>query len=323
MIPKEIIGHVTDLAQLSEDINAGNVVHAYLFSGPRHLGKFTVAQWFSRKLLTAGVGDEMAKERMYDQIDRLIHPDYFQLDQLWIEDVCEDPAVIGCTTNIPQKHRQEVKAKTNEIGIEDIRALHERLYEIGTGQYRCCVIRSAERMREAAGNALLKILEEPPKGVVFILTSEFPSLLLPTLHSRMRQLRFTRLSQDALKPLVKGMPPDDAQFLLHLAQGTPGIVVRLRADPDALRKERTVFTQASEFWHSQSLIARLQLLKPLHERSEEAEAFLLHLALALQAEEGNKQIHSTALHRLIRGLKTNAQRKLLAQQFAMTVMEVR
>ena len=56
---------------------------------------------------------------------------------------------------------------------------------------------------------------------------------------------------------------------------------------------------------------------------EEAEAFLLHLALALQAEEGNKQIHSTALHRLIRGLKTNAQRKLLAQQFAMTVMEVR
>ena len=145
----------------------------------------------------------MAKERMYDQIDRLIHPDYFQLDQLWIEDVCEDPAVIGCTTNIPQKHRQEVKAKTNEIGIEDIRALHERLYEIGTGQYRCCVIRSAERMREAAGNALLKILEEPPKGVVFILTSEFPSLLLPTLHSRMRQLRFTRLSQDALKPLVK------------------------------------------------------------------------------------------------------------------------
>lgn len=319
MIPKEIIGHATELAQLSEDINSGNVVHAYLFTGPKHLGKFTVAQWFARRLLTVGSADDEARTRVWDQMDRLIHPDYFQLDQLWIEDVCEDPAVIGCSTNISQEHRQEVKAKMNEIGIDDIRALHERLYEIGTGQYRCCVIRSAERMREAAGNALLKILEEPPGGIVFILTSEFPSLLLPTLRSRMRQLRFTRLSQDVLKPLVKDMPPDDAQFLLHLAQGAPGVIQRLRADPDALRKERTVFAQASAFWRSQSLVARLQLLKPLHERSEEAETFLLHLALALHAEEGSKQAHSTALHRLIRGLKTNAQRKLLVQQFAMAV----
>src|SRR3989338_1286691 len=98
MVPKEIVGHATELAQLSEDIDSGNVVHAYLFSGPRHLGKFTVAQWFSRKLLTTGVED-LAQERIVDQIDRLIHPDYFQLDQLWIEDVCEDPAVIGRTSN--------------------------------------------------------------------------------------------------------------------------------------------------------------------------------------------------------------------------------
>ncbi|HLD71557.1 MAG TPA: hypothetical protein VI873_03010 [Candidatus Peribacteraceae bacterium] len=320
MLPKEIVGHSASLAQLTEDIESGNVVHAYLFTGPKHLGKFTVAQWFARRLLTVGSADDEARTRVWDQMDRLIHPDYFQLDQLWMEDVCEDMAVIGCTTNIPQKHRQESKAKLNEISIDDVRALHERLHEIGSGQFRCCIIRSAERMRDSAGNAFLKMLEEPPKGMVFLLTSEFPTLLLPTLLSRTRQLRFTRLSQEELRPLVASMPPDDAQFLLRLAQGAPGVVQRLKTDPEALRKERMKYTQASDFWRTTSTVERLQMLKPLHDRSDESDTFLLHLSLALREQgEGSSERHSTALHQLIRGLKTNAQRKLLAQQFALAV----
>ncbi|OGJ56761.1 hypothetical protein A3D88_00370 [Candidatus Peribacteria bacterium RIFCSPHIGHO2_02_FULL_52_16] len=318
--PIDIVGHRKEMQALEEDLANGNVVHAYLFSGPKHVGKFTVAQWFARQLLTMDVTEEKEKERILDQIDRLLHPDYFQLDQLWMEDTMEDMAVIACSTNISQQHRKESKAKTNEISIEDIRALQDRLHDIGTGKYRCCLIRSAERMREPAANAFLKILEEPPQGTIFMLTSEFPSALLPTLLSRTRQLRFNRLSHDELKPLLKNMQEEDIRFLLNLAQGAPGIVQRLRSDPDQLRAERGVYSNASAFWNATTSLERFQLLKPIAERGEASDAFLLHLALSLREQPGDLQQRSQAFHKLVRGLKTNAQRKLLAQEFALAVM---
>lgn len=315
-----ILGHRSQLAELQMDLDQSNVVHAYLFSGAQHLGKFAVAKWFARQLLCYG-HDKEECPAINDQIDRLLHPDLLVIDQLWIEDVCEDFAVIAQSSNIPQQHRtKDSPAKTDTISIDDIRAMQERLHEVGAGKFRSCLIRSVERMQTAAVSSLLKILEEPPEGVVFLLTTQALSSLVPTLVSRARTLHFTRLTDSELEPLLAGAGQDERQFLLRVAQGAPGVIKRLRENPDLLRKEKQVYSSALAFWHSRSNVERMQLLQPLHERNSEADQFLLHLSLALREEsEAARPAVVRNLATLCRNLETNVNRQMLAQEFVLAL----
>lgn len=284
------------------------------------MGKFTIAKWFAKELLLVGVGNEDDRERVEREVDRLIHPDFLALDQLWMADMCEDFDVIAKSSNVPQQHRKRDNAKTNTISIDDIRAIQSRLSEVGSGAHRVCMIRSVERMQDEAVNALLKLLEEPPQGVVFILTSESLSQLLPTLVSRMRILRFSQMSAAELRMFLNDASDDDAQFILRLAQGAPGTVKKLSNDPDLLRAERILYGSAQNFWRQPTLLQRLQILAPLTERGEEAEHLLLHLGLSLRERFPNYQkVDIEAFNQLVRGLRTNAQRQLLVQRFALSV----
>lgn len=315
----EILGHHSQLLALETDLERDNVAHAYLFSGARHLGKFTIAKWFARQLLCHGRTDQECAA-IGGQIDRLLHPDLLVIDQLWIEERNEDFTVIARSSNISQQHREKAKAKTDAISIDDIRSLQQRLHEIPAGRFRCCLIRSVERMHDEAVNALLKILEEPPQGVVFLLTTQALPLLLPTLVSRARTLHFSRLKDAELEPLLTRTASEERQFLLRVAQGAPGVVKRLRENPDLLRRERQVYANAQLFWHSHSNVERMKLLAPLHERSEEADQFLLHLALAFREERGDlRDSDADCLLALQRNLHTNVSRQLLTQEFMLAL----
>ena len=160
---RDILGHAYARASLEADLKAGNLAHAYLFAGPRHVGKFAVAHWFVRRVLTEGLDPDAAAE-LTRQLDRLIHPDLLVLDQLWMDEICDDWDIISKTSNVPQEHRakREPPMKTDTISIDDVRAIQERLHSTGAGTHRFCLIRSVERMQDEAANALLKILEEPP-----------------------------------------------------------------------------------------------------------------------------------------------------------------
>ncbi|PIR48968.1 hypothetical protein COU80_00970 [Candidatus Peregrinibacteria bacterium CG10_big_fil_rev_8_21_14_0_10_55_24] len=317
---QEIVGHTVQREELSRDLSLGNVSHAYLFCGKRHLGKMAIARWFALEILLQGVPPE-ERARAQGQIERLVHPDLLILDQLWIEDLCEDWELISKFSNVSQQHRaKKPAAKTDTISIDDIRMLQERLYETGTGLWRCCIIRSIERMQDPAANAFLKILEEPPPGLVFLLTTQALGALLPTVVSRTRKVMLRPLPRPEMLPLLTDISPDDAQFILHVAQGAPGWAVRLRDDSDALREQRLMHAQAQAFWQSHSPRERLQILAPLHKRDEYAEQFLTHLALTLREHMPQaplEQVH--ALSALADGLKTNAHRQILAQQFALAI----
>ncbi len=313
--PFPLIGHEQPHEALLRDLDTGNVAHAYLFAGPAHVGKRTAAKWFAAELLSRGSGEDPLA--VADRVARLLHPDLLVLDQLWMEDVSEDPDLLAKSTNVSQEHRRKAKAKTDTIGIDDVRAIQDRLIETGLGTYRCCIIRSVERMQDEAVNALLKILEEPPPGVVFILTTQVQNALLPTLVSRSRVVTFARLSQKSLAPLVKGLEDEEAAFLLRLSQGAPGVVQRLRHDPDSLRVEQAAFAAARSFWASASLSERLRLLAPLSKRDAEAERLLLHLSLALRELLPAESSALAPLSRLIDGWQTNTSGQLLAQRFAL------
>lgn len=319
----EIIGHARQIAELRNDLETGHVAHAYLFAGPPNVGKTTVAQWFARELLLRGLGDA-DRAREAHEIDLLFHPDLLILDDLWIEDVREDWELIARSSNMPQGHRAKPKdggkpLKTDTISIDDVRVIQERFYETGRGHWRVCIIRSVERMAAPAANAFLKILEEPPEGRVFLLTTESLSSLLPTVISRTRAIAFDRVSENDMRPLVADQSEEEnARFLLHLAQGAPGVVHRLREDHDRLRGERLLHSKALSFWTTNARIERLKLLMPLQKRGEEADRFLLHLALTLR-EHQLRPASERALAELVRGLETNAHRGLLTQRFALAI----
>lgn len=300
----------------------GNVAHAYLFVGPPHVGKFTIARWFARELLLADVLPEKREEAAH-AIHRLLHPDLLVLDQLWIEDICEDWERIALTSNVSQQHRAKGNspAKTDTIGIDDIRAIQERIYESRMGTFSCCLIRSAERMNAPAANAFLKILEEPPEGRVFILTAQSLGDLLPTVVSRMRTIHFTTLPEEELAVLVRDCTPEERLFSLQSARGAPGKLLTLLHDPDLLRTERMMRAEALAFWKSDALLEKLRLLKRLLKREHAADRFLLHLALTMR-DSGTTLSPSVcrSFHDLCRDLQTNAHRELLVQRFVLAVM---
>ncbi len=316
----DIIGHRVQRDLLANDIKHKNVAHAYLFSGEPHLGKMPLALQFACDLLSADV-PEAAKPGVHTAVEKLTHPDLLVLDRLWVEKTCEDWDFIAKRSNVPQAHRaKHPAAKTNTIGIDDIRTLQQLLLETGTGTYRCCILRSVERMQSEAANAFLNTLEEPPEGLVLLLTTASQGELLPTIISRTRIVPFQRVATKEMLQLLEGVPEDDRRFILHIAAGAPGMVIRLRDDPDFLRLHRTVHGVAQSFWRTVSLRERLQFLQPLSKRGKESDDLLLHLCLTLrELPPVELQRHTAALSALIAHLQTNAHRQLCVGQFAMEV----
>lgn len=312
-----IIGHKAQIAELRSNIATGNVAHAYLFSGPKSIGKMTVARWFAQELLLQGT--EAAREDTIRQIDHLVHPDLLILDQLWIEGVSEDWQALGKSSNVPQEHRSKVpKARTDTISIDDIRVIQDRLYETGTGRYRCCIIRSIERMQLPAANALLKMLEEPPEGRVFLLTTEQYSSLLPTVVSRLRILPFFPLSPVELRPFLEDIPAEDHQFCLHIARGALGVLQRFRMEKSTLQEQRLLRTQAFSFFSARPS-ERQKILENFAERRQELRFFLLHVALALRELRPPAFLQwSRALPCFAQHIDVHVNYALAVQQFALT-----
>ena len=322
-LPKEIIGHSAEQAQLLADIAKDNVSHAYLLTGPKHLGKFTIAKWFAWRILADQKTPEET-DAIKDQIERMIHPDFLCLDQLWIEEIQDDWKIIGQYSNVQQQHRSKAPAaKTDTISIEDVRALQQRLHETGASKRLCCLIRSIDRMQPAAANAFLKVLEEPPPRVAFVLTAESEHSVLPTIASRTRILRFHPVSVADMQPMLAGFDEEEAAFALHLSQGAPGTLRSLLSSPEELRAKRQLHGQAKQFWQARTLHERLQWILPALEKKQDLDELLLHLGLALREhpDVARRQQSQQAYMALIRGLRTNAHRGLLLEQFALAVTE--
>jgi hypothetical protein len=200
-----IIGHARQLAYLKKAAANGMLGHAYLFEGPRHIGKMTAALEFAGSFFPAS-------ER--GLIIAGSHPD-----------------VILCSR---ERHLAEESLDLeNNIGIDDIRELR-RLMALSTraGTRRIAIIDGAEDMPPAAQQALLKILEEPGGGKLFILVSHDATRLLPTILSRAVSLLFSYLSDADMQKCAKefgASGPEKEEFLL-CAWGRPGVLFRLMTD---------------------------------------------------------------------------------------------
>ncbi len=312
-----LIGHSLQLKHLKRDLESGNIAHAYLFAGPVSVGKTTIAKWFARELLTRGMLEE-EKERVLSECDHFIHPDYFVLDQLWIDGVCDDWGVIAESSNVPQEDRAKRKVKTNTIGIEDVRELSRRLQSVSSGGYRVCILCAVERLHPAAANALLKILEEPPKNVIFLLTTNHLSDVLPTVVSRTRLVHFAPVPRHLLEEKVNPETEDGA-ILLSLVAGAPGKLQTVLKNPAILAEEKKYAYDAILFWRTMTLSERQSWLLEAGEKKDVVEKKMMHLGLTLQQrkEEQGWNAAVMAYHRLSEALLTNVYRPIVFLRFTL------
>lgn len=209
-------------------VASGRLHHGWLLTGPRGVGKATLAWRAARFLLATPdpgrgglFGDAPDTPETLD-----VDPDTPAARRVLAG---SDPGLY----HIARRVNDKTGRLRDFIVAEDVRDLNRFLQlSAADGGRRAVILDSADEMNVQAANALLKMLEEPPAHTTFFLISHQPARLLPTIRSRCRELRLATLSAgDVAAALAQaGIDPgDDAAALAELAGGSVGEAVRLAA----------------------------------------------------------------------------------------------
>jgi DNA polymerase-3 subunit gamma/tau len=164
-----VVGQDAITRTLRNALASGRVAHAYLFAGPRGVGKTTTARLLAKALLC---------------------PERTGAEACGTCSVCRDANVSVDVI--------EIDGASNR-GIEEIRTLRENVkYAPSRGRYKVYIIDEVHQLTEPAFNALLKTLEEPPSHVVFVLATTDPRDIPATVLSRVQRFDFRPIAPDAL-----------------------------------------------------------------------------------------------------------------------------
>lgn len=228
----ELFGHNAVEAEAAKALAGDRMHHAWLLTGPKGIGKATLAWRMARFLLAkapepadAGMFGDLPSDPVTETL--AIDPEHPVAQRL---SALSDP---GCLL-IRRAWDHDRKRLKSQITVEEVRKLNAFFgLSAADGGHRVVIVDSADDMNPSAANALLKVLEEPPKGAVLILISHQPARLLPTIRSRCRVLRMSELDGTAMQnalALAEINVEDAGPALFELAQGSIGAAIRLQAD---------------------------------------------------------------------------------------------
>jgi DNA polymerase-3 subunit delta' len=222
-----LAGHAAAERQLRTAFESGRLAHAWLITGPRGVGKATLAFRFARFVLNGGA--PAAEMDMFGAPGDLSSA---LPDGLFADPGCSlfrRVASGGHSDLFTVERRLDPKKGRlySEIRGEDVREIGPFLFTTAAeGGWRVVVIDCADEMNRHAANAVLKVLEEPPKKALLLLVCHAPGRLLETIRSRCRKLALIPLSDTDVAGLVALYKPDiqpaDANRLAHLAGGSIG-----------------------------------------------------------------------------------------------------
>jgi DNA polymerase-3 subunit delta' len=194
-----VVGHDEAVAVLKEVVASERVPHAWLFTGPPGIGKLHTARVFAAALNCPAGGDGTCDSCR--RILRGVHPDVHLI--------------------VPEG---------DNLLVEDVRAVREEAsrthYEAPTAVF---ILDEADRLTEAAANALLKVLEEPPPDVVFVLVARSAEALVDTVPSRASTLPFVSLSLAELTAALGDDLQLDRDQTAWAAAASHGRLARARA----------------------------------------------------------------------------------------------
>ena len=219
-----------------EAFTTGRLHHGWLITGPRGVGKATLAWRIARFLLATPIEDDggLFGDAPPQPTTLDIDPDHPVARRIMAG---SDPGLYlvrrwgaGSTEQAREKNFEEGKF-SQDIRVSEIRGLARFIHLSSTeGGRRVVIVDAADEMNTQAANALLKMLEEPPARTTLLLVSHQPSRLLPTIRSRCRELRLSAVSpEDMATALAQaGVDPGpDTAALAELSGGSVGEAVRL------------------------------------------------------------------------------------------------
>lgn len=197
---EEVAGQKEIVKTIKTSLRNGKTSHAYLFTGPRGVGKTTLARLIAKGVncLENGITDEPCNR-------------------------CENCLAINNGTFLDMV---EIDAASNR-GIDEIRQLKEKInYQPVKGRKKIYIIDEVHMLTKEAFNALLKTLEEPPEHVIFILATTEADKILPTIISRCQRYDFKTLSLNDMKEQLRFIGknegvdiPDDVLELIYESSG--------------------------------------------------------------------------------------------------------
>lgn len=216
-----LYGHPAAEAAFLAAFNSSRLHHAWLLTGAEGVGKATLAWRIARFLLTAPDFGGMFAPPPPASLDT--DPDH---------PVARRLRALSEPRNFLLRRgpNDTGKALSQVIRVDEVRDLVKFLsLSAADGGRRSVIVDAADDMNPNAANALLKMLEEPPPRVTFLLVSHQPARLLPTIRSRCRELRLAPLGpEDMARGLAQaGTETDAPGALAELAGGSVGTAVRL------------------------------------------------------------------------------------------------
>ena len=218
-----VIGQDGAIAEFVGAARSGRLHHGWLLTGPRGIGKATLAWAIARWLLNDMAGDDLTvppDSAILRRIQALSEPRLKLIRRPWDDKTSRLRA---------------------EITVDEIRRL-QSFFQLSAaeGGRRVAIIDAADDLNPNAANALLKLLEEPPRDTLLLLIAHQPARLLPTIRSRCRTLRLSPLPAAQLQQVLADMGVEqDGQALASLAHGSVGEALRL-AGQDGLARYRQI-----------------------------------------------------------------------------------
>jgi len=216
----QTVGQERAVELLSQALKKGVLSHAYLFAGPAHVGKMTLALDLARAVNCEASSPPCGVCRPCSRISGGMH---------------SDVRVVGVETTEAEGERLK-----KEISIDQIRSIqHQVSLPPFEGIFRVFIIDGAEALSPEAANCLLKTLEEPVGNVIFILLATDEKLLPETVISRCQNLKLSRVPIGVIETYLKdrlSVPQDKASLLSRLSKGRIGWAINVSQDESILEK---------------------------------------------------------------------------------------
>lgn len=238
MFFKDVIGQQAIKERLIQEVSEGRIPHAQLFCGSEGVGAFPLALAYARYISCSNPGptDACGVCPSCVKLNKLVHPDIHFVfpvvkNAKRKRELCDD-YIVEWRQLVLSNPYFNLNHWLNEIEAENSQAIiyakesdeitKKLSLKSSEGGFKITIVWLPEKMHPVCANKLLKLLEEPPQKTIFLLVSEVPEIILPTILSRTQRINIRKIDEACIAETLRsryGTLEADSLAIAHLANG--------------------------------------------------------------------------------------------------------